>query len=451
MARRILGAVALGAAAVLTLTAARVAVGPAQPPRLAASVASAGLPAGAPVGPAGPVLPPLEDSGSAVPASVDEALSGPLSSPALGGSVGAVVVDVATGRTVFERDTSTPRSTASTQKILSALAVLDALGPEQRITTTVTWDPASSTLTLVGAGDPSLSSVAAEGSSLAALADQVVEQVEAGPVTLAYDTSLFDGPVLGPGWPEDYPALGIAAPVTALVVDRARLPGSEQREENPAAVAAAAFAAQLVDRGYDVSVADDRPATGQVIASTESVPLAIIVEQMLTDSDNDAAEMLAHLAGAALTGKGSFASGSQAIVATVSGLGIDTTGMVAVDGSGLSYQDVVPARLLADVLDLLSGPDAPAWAWPVLPGLAVAGFTGTLDDRFRSPETFAGAGAVRAKTGTLSGISTLAGTVVDADGQLFAFAFMSDGADDIFAAREALDQAAAALAECGCG
>lgn len=415
------------------------------------SPASAILPAAAPVGPAGDVLPPLSDAGPRPNAdAVAAALEGPLSDPALGGSVGAVVIDVATGTVVYAQDAATPRSAASTQKVLTAVAVLDALGPEHRIATTASWDPATSTITLVGAGDPSLSSVAAEGSSLAALVDEVAANVPPGAVSLVYDTTLFDGPELAPSWPSSYPAAGVAAPVTALIVDRARIAGSEQREEDPALIAAQMFAGMLAERGFTVN--DVRPGltSGQVVASTESFPLAAIVAQMLTDSDNDASEMLAHLAGAARTGTGSFQTGAQATLATLDALGLDTAGMDVVDGSGLSYEDTVSPQLMASLLALLADESSPEWGWPVVLGLPVAGLTGTLDDRFLTADTFVGAGRVRAKTGTLDGVAALSGTVVDADGQLLVFALMSDAATDVYAARDALDRAAASLAACGC-
>ena len=133
-----------------------------------------------------------------------------------------------------------------------------------------------------------------------------------------------------------------------------------------------------------------------------------------------------------------------------SSLGLSTAGVTIRDGSGLSRQDAVPPSLLTDVIALMAGTDAPEWSWPVLSGFPIAGLTGTLADRFQSADTFAGAGLVRAKTGTLDGITTLAGTVVDTDGHLIAFAIMADDVPDIVTSREGLDRVAAILATCGC-
>ena len=83
---------------------------------------------------------------------------------------------------------------------------------------------------------------------------------------------------------------------------------------------------------------------------------------------------------------------------------------------------------------------------PILTGLPVAGFTGTLTTRYES----GAAGLVRAKTGTLTGVNALAGTVVDEDGHLLAFAFLATGTPNTPEARSALDEAATALAACGC-
>ena len=170
------------------------------------------LPQSGPVGPAPAVLAPVDASVGTPPSDVAATLDPLLADRSLGRSVGAVVMDVATGVVVYDAEATKPRALASNQKVFTALAILDALGPEARITTSVLWDEATTTLTLVGAGDPTLASVSATGSSLAVLADAVAARVS-GAVSLTYDTSLFSGPTIAPGWSSDYAAMGIAAPV----------------------------------------------------------------------------------------------------------------------------------------------------------------------------------------------------------------------------------------------
>ena len=416
---------------------------------IGAAIPAYAAPQAAPAGPAEVVLALPDQSPTGAPDAVADVLDPLLDDPSLGGSVGAIVLDVATGAVIYQREAAMPRSLASNQKVFTALAILDALGPEGRIDTTVAWDASTSTLALVGAGDPTLASVSASGSSLADLADQVAGQVT-GEVSLQFDTSLFDGPALAPGWAPDYPALGIAAPVSPLVVDRSRIGGDEARQPDPARAAADAFAALLADRGVTVGDISEGITAGQVIATTTSEPVATMVETMLTESDNDMSEILGHLAGAEQSGTGSFDTGGAATLATLQSLGIPSSGSEFVDGSGLSYEDIASPLTLASAVSLTSGASAPAWTWPVVLGLPVAGLTGTLADRFVDADTRPAAGFVRAKTGTLIGVSTLAGTVVDADGRLLAFAFMSDATTDVDSSRAALDRAAAALAACGC-
>ena len=91
----------------------------------------------------------------------------------------------------------------------------------------------------------------------------------------------------------------------------------------------------------------------------------------------------------------------------------------------------------------------------LLAGLPVAGFSGTLSG---GESVFAGIGgaalgSVRAKTGNLSTVTTLAGLVTDKAGRTLAFAFMADqipAAGMLKTAAGAIDEAAGALANCGC-
>ena len=115
--------------------------------------------------------------------------------------------------------------------------------------------------------------------------------------------------------------------------------------------------------------------------------------------------------------------------------------------------DEATAALLDKLMASASGPtgaDQPVDTKirPMLDGLPVAGGTGTLADRFTVGEN-PGAGWVRAKTGTLTGVSSLTGIVQTVDGRVLSFALISGGTSPADA-RPALDAVAGKLRECGC-
>ncbi|MBW5257165.1 D-alanyl-D-alanine carboxypeptidase, partial [Streptomyces poriferorum] len=112
-------------------------------------------------------------------------------------------------------------------------------------------------------------------------------------------------------------------------------------------------------------------------------------------------------------------------------------------GSGLNRKDKVTAALLAGLLARAADQGHPELR-PVLTGLPVAGFSGTLSDRYTTKS--GGTGLIRAKTGTLTGVNSLSGTVVDPHGRLLAFAFLASGTTAPSEAQSALDALATALA-----
>jgi D-alanyl-D-alanine carboxypeptidase/D-alanyl-D-alanine-endopeptidase (penicillin-binding protein 4) len=146
----------------------------------------------------------------------------------------------------------------------------------------------------------------------------------------------------------------------------------------------------------------------------------------------------------------SFDGAAEATRQTLAGLGISMNGLGLVDGSGLSDNDRVSTQMLTAVLAKAASPDAPQLR-AVLSGLPVAGYSGTLSERFTKANTGgAAAGMVRAKTGTLRDVNALAGVAVDKDGRLLVFALVANGTSDEMAAEAALDRIAAAIASCGC-
>ncbi|MFI9051792.1 D-alanyl-D-alanine carboxypeptidase/D-alanyl-D-alanine-endopeptidase [Streptomyces sp. NPDC053427] len=420
--------------------------------------------AGRPVPHAPPVLPalggPVPTGRGAAPVPTDaglaDALAPLLKARELGPLRSASVLDVATGREVFGAGQGAPATPASTVKLATAVAALSRLGPDHRIDTTVVAD-GTHRIVLVGGGDPTLTARASRPGSgdhpadLRALADgtaRALEQRKATKVTLGYDTSAYSGPSLHPIGPNEN-----LAPVSALMTDEARLDatdhGTAPRAGDPAAAAARTFAKLLHDRGITVNgtpKAARAPKKAARLAAVHSLPLDTLVERMLTYSDNDIAEALARQTALASGEPASFAGAGKAVHKALAALHLPLSGATFKDGSGLNRDDKVSAALLSRLLLAASAPDRPALR-PVVTGLPVAAFTGTLSGRYART---AGAGAVRAKTGTLTGVNTLAGTVVDADGRLLVFAFMTSGTTDPQGAQRALDRLASTVANCGC-
>ncbi|MEU9121231.1 D-alanyl-D-alanine carboxypeptidase/D-alanyl-D-alanine-endopeptidase [Streptomyces sp. NPDC048506] len=389
-------------------------------------------------------------------AGLADALDPLLKDPALGPLRTASVIDVTAGREVFGADQGEAATPASTVKLATAVAALSTRGPDHRIDTTVVM-AGKDRIVLVGGGDPTLTARAPRRSdeeqpaNLRTLADATARALHRRHLTkvgLGYDTSAYTGPVEHPIGPNEN-----IAPVTPLMLDEARLDDSEHgpapRETDPARATADTFADLLHERG--ITVDGDPTATGAPkgdrLAAVHSLPLSSLVERMLTYSDNDIAEALARQAALASRQPASFDGAAKAVRTALAHLHLPLSGAVFADGSGLDRSDKVSAALLSRLLLEAAAPDHPALR-PVVTGLPVAAFTGTLSNRYTGQS--AGAGAVRAKTGTLTGVNTLAGTVVDADGRLLVFSFMTSGTTDAQGAQRALDNLASAVANCGC-
>jgi D-alanyl-D-alanine carboxypeptidase/D-alanyl-D-alanine-endopeptidase (penicillin-binding protein 4) len=119
------------------------------------------------------------------------------------------------------------------------------------------------------------------------------------------------------------------------------------------------------------------------------------------------------------------------------------------DGSGLAQADRVTAKLIAQIMVQVGTPDSKLS--PMLAYLPVAGESGTLAGRFNGKNAVA-AGNVRAKSGYIPGLYSLAGTVDSRDGGKIAFAAFARSADGKrvgYMARPALDAFAARLYQCG--
>ena len=459
---------ALGGLVVAALCLAPAAVAAPSPVLGASDVAPPG--AVIPV-PAAAVLPALDGQAPAPTAgALATALAAVLDDPALGGAVAAQVVDVASGEVLLARSADRAAVPASTAKILTAVAVLSLRGPDSTLPTRVV-QTAPGQLVLVGGGDVLLGPDAGDPDAVVGhggLGDLAVATARAlsasgrTEITLAVDDTLFTGPAVSSQWRPNDVAGGFVAPVTALALDAGNVtPGRRPapgmpfaRSSDPARAAAATFVRRLGEQGITVTGAVARrdspvdPAAA-VLAEVTSARLADLVEQSLTDSDNTAAEALARLVAVSSNHPTTFGGAGAAVLEALAGLGVPTQGQTMAGGSGLGTGYSLTPATLVTALVLAASHDHPQLR-AALTGLPVAGGSGTLVDRFTDPGAASARGAVRAKTGTLTGASSLAGTVVDADGRLLAFAVLADQVASTEAARSGLDRVAAVLAGCGC-
>jgi serine-type D-Ala-D-Ala carboxypeptidase/endopeptidase (penicillin-binding protein 4) len=401
---------------------------------------------------------PVDDSAPLV----GDVLAPLAADPRLGDRVGVAVVDLSAGTSAYGLEDGRGQTPASTLKVLTAVAALEAVGPQTRFSTRAVLTPDERAVVLVGGGDPLLTadpdgSGAPEPTRLADLAAATAEALRAiatGPVQVVVDDRFFRGPAVDPDWEPRYVGAGVVSPVSALALDGGRTSPGGGRSPDPAVAAGQAFARLLAADGVAVAGAVERlpaPRGSRQLGVVRSAPLESVVEHVLATSDNDAAEMLGRHA-AFVTGRpASEAGASEALTAVLAGLGLDLTGTDLRDASGLARGSLVPPRLLAQALALASSPEHPRLRAAVT-GLPVAGFTGTLDRRFEEGVGVAGAGEVRAKTGTLTGVGSLAGLVTAESGTTYTFAVVADAVPPggSAGAREALDAVAATLAACGC-
>lgn len=364
-----------------------------------------------------------------------EAAVGPLLQSVNDRSCAAVSLD---GRLVGERNPTTVVIPASNQKVLVAAVALEVLGEDFTYTTRLVGPAPSGGVIagdvfLVGGGDPLLSGEWYESANLdrhgafnTTPIDELARQLAAAGVTriegaLRGDGSRYDDEMYAPGWGEGVAGIE-AGPYDALLVNDARVRGEDQRAADPNLAGARELVRILSEHGITVI---GGPGTGTApegageLASVSSQPLPAVIAEMLTNSDNNTAELMVKEIGYADSGVGTRQAGLDAMARTIQGWGVDTTGLVLADGSGLSLDNRMSCATMLGVLQHVGYESA------VGQGLAIAGETGTLSEIFADTPL---AGRLRGKTGTLNNVpydqdppavKTLAGFVpVDGGGAI---------------------------------
>lgn len=384
----------------------------------------------------------------------------------LGQLVGSVR-DVSSGDVVWEKDASVGVRPASTTKVLTAAAALLTFGLDDRVSTDVFVVDGGRTVVLVGGGDVGLS-----GEQLDDLAGQV-RAAGVQPERVVVDASVWSQQSWFEKWGQENIAEGFIAPIEPAMLYGARVgapTGDVPRSDSPSMDVAREFASRLgvgeIDVDWDGAVLsaaqgdtaavetgqtskDSRGKKGDAqqvnvarkVASVQSARLVDRVREMMLHSDNVLAESLGRQVAAARGVEApDAAAAGAAVLATLSEAGFDVQGVHLDDCSGMSDDDRIPASVLSSVL-AGAGSDARVRLLPDL--LPVAHGSGTLASRFDGLD---GAGWVRAKTGTLTTTSGLAGVVTADSGRVYSFGFVSNESE-VLPARAALDELASVLRE----
>jgi len=392
---------------------------------------------------------------------------------------------------------TTPRAPASNQKVLTAAAALWRLGGDFRFQTKICVGPGGE-LVVIGDGDPNLSGRFFDGDPnriLRRLAADIARHGKKHYTALVLDASRFDAEYVHPDWPRNQLERWYCAPVAALVfndscwdltvlpgaavgaparvevqpallqpalVNRCRTVGERGRHvvhigraaerglevrggvllaskgysghitvRDPVAFFGEAFRAALLAEGVTVDKVRTGRAQGLDPVVVYRSALRRTLPVMLTNSQNLYAECVFKRLGA-----GSFASAAKALTATLQSRGVDTSGFDVRDGSGLAASDRITARALYQTLQALR--DEPDFV-----DAFARGGEGTLRRRYRDLGP-----RIRAKTGTIRGVSALSGYVTAADGTRTVFVILANGAS-VARSRNLMDRVVTALANAG--
>jgi D-alanyl-D-alanine carboxypeptidase/D-alanyl-D-alanine-endopeptidase (penicillin-binding protein 4) len=327
---------------------------------------------------------------------------------------------------------------ASNQKLFVAAVALDVLGADRRFRTELQSPrPSGGTVAgdvyLVGGGDPVLRTAdvpdplrypAFNTTSLEALADRLLTLgITTIDGDIVGDGSRYDDEFRAPSWGDEITNLD-GGPYDALLVNDGLIASGDYGLD-PSRSAARAFADLLTARGITVTGAAanaERPAEADLttLAFVESEPLTEILVEMLHTSDNNTAEMLVKEIGYVAGGAGTRQAGLDTIRATLTGWGVPLDGVEFHDGSGLSRSNRTSCVALTSLLS-----DAPV-AGELRPLLPVAGRDGTLAPQLLGT---AAEGRLRAKTGTLTDVKALTGTLPGADRREVDFSLVLNGPD----------------------
>ncbi len=298
-----------------------------------------------------------------------------------------VLIDTKSGKVIFSRDANGPRKPASTIKVFSAMSILEFLPPTTTFSTSIYKTDLKNTFQIVGDYDPSMtpSSTLSKSDKFiwsTGLVNKIRANSKSRTITIRY--------------------YGITSRTKINMSNDFRRAGYRVNWQ------------PISQEASNTHIKDS-------IYTAQSPNLEKILKHTLLWSDNFVAEYLARLA-AKEAGYPNNEDGIELVFHDVlSRYNIHNPVITARDGSGLSHKDRVSAMTLGQALvKIYSDPKFES----LVNGLPIGGVSGTMKSRFKktAPQ---GVGLVRAKTGSLSGVVTMAGYLDSGDHE-YAFVILAD-------------------------
>jgi len=319
---------------------------------------------------------------------------------------------------IFAHKTEIPLTPGGAQKIITAYAALQQLGKDFQYETIVAADREtdedgnllSSDLYVFGSGDPllrtnsyaellpdSYSQIRTNADELADLTVGVNILFIQGAVVV--NESRYDEERTVPGWSNDLKEAALIGSLSAALLDGGfdglKQNYAEQKEaENPAPLTPSANPAKRFAANFDdllearnvIILQAAKETTGVELVDTvellsiKSPTMDLIIKQMLTNDDTVTAEMVLKEIGYSRTGQGTTGAGLVSIPEIINGAGLADTGILLIDGSGLSNENQINCNLLNSILEDPDTKDV------FLNGLPIASQEGIVSDQFIGTE-----------------------------------------------------------------
>ena len=403
---------------------------------------------------------------------IEDLITRELSNPLFSTGYGISIRDIYDGSIIFESNSQNSMLPASLTKLYTAASTAITLDPDARFMTKVKY--LDNNVYLVGGADPELGTES--NPTQADLADLAKETAEKLKEFNVFEVNVFvDDSLLGPlqrpaDWEDNYFQSSEIHLISALNLDDPKSPG--QAPIDPSITTGQTFALYLIKNNIKVNGLVFRKTVpeGAFDLSTQySKSVSQIIEDTLMISNNQDAEIMARVASLVSENDPSTNAATELILKDVESLGISSVDNVITDASGLSRSNKIsPSDFSELIYKSIKNPEIkidnrgetskfmvkPALAitpdlWSVFTGLPTGYGLGTMKKRFDEVGS-PGRGVVRAKTGSLNRVITLAGTVTTKDQVFLSFAVLVNRVEQPENVREALDNLLNKLAECNC-